>query len=116
MPRLAFRRGHRQRHTVATLTVDPPPRITRATIGRTAARPASIAIEGFTRGRAALTAAGLSPDDDFDLWTARVTGLAGQQLANDPKGDRHIRLIDNAVVTFAEHVFDQHGASHATDA
>jgi hypothetical protein len=33
-----------------------------------------------------------------------VVGLAGQQLANDPGGDRYIRLIDDAVTMFADHI------------
>jgi AcrR family transcriptional regulator len=65
----------------------------------------AVAVEVFAKGRAALTAAGLSDDGDFDLWTALVTGLASQQLANDPGGDRYLRLIDDAVAMFAEHVF-----------
>jgi hypothetical protein len=39
------------------------------------------------------------------MWTALVAGLASQQLANDPHGDRYIRLIDDAVAMFADHVF-----------
>jgi len=68
----------------------------------------SVAVEVFTKGRAALSAAGLSDDVDFDLWTALVAGLAGQQLSNDPGGDRYIRLVDDAVEMFAKHVFDKH--------
>jgi AcrR family transcriptional regulator len=63
------------------------------------------AVKVFSKGRSFLTAAGLGDDADFDLWTALVAGLASQQLANDPGGDRYIRLIDDAVVMFAEHVF-----------
>jgi AcrR family transcriptional regulator len=63
------------------------------------------AVAVFTKGRSVLGAAGLSDDADFDLWTALVAGLARQQLANDPGGDRYLRLIDNAVAMFAEYVF-----------
>jgi AcrR family transcriptional regulator len=69
----------------------------------------AVAVEVFTKGRAALTAAGLSDDADFDLWTALVTGLASQQLANDPGGDRYLRLVDDAVAMFTEHVFVKRG-------
>jgi hypothetical protein len=31
--------------------------------------------------------------------------LASQQLANDPGGDRYIRLVDDAGAMFADHVF-----------
>lgn len=65
----------------------------------------AIAVEVFTRGRSILTGVGLNNPDDFDLWTALVSGLSSQQLANDPGGDRYIRLIDNAVAMFSEHVF-----------
>ena len=65
----------------------------------------AIAVEGFARGRSILTGVGLNNPDDFDLWTALVSGLSSQQLANDPGGDRYIRLIDNAVAMFSEHVF-----------
>jgi AcrR family transcriptional regulator len=37
------------------------------------------------------------PDADLDLWTAVLTGLASQQVANDPGGDRWLRLVDVAV-------------------
>jgi AcrR family transcriptional regulator len=68
----------------------------------------AVAVDVFTKGRAALSAAGLTDDVDFDLWTALVAGLAGQQLANDPGGDRYMRLIDDAVEMFVKHVFDKH--------
>ena len=67
----------------------------------------AVALEVFSKGRSVLSAAGLGDEADFDLWTALVAGLASQQLANDPGGDRYIRLIDDAVAMFAEHVFDK---------
>jgi AcrR family transcriptional regulator len=65
----------------------------------------AIAVEVFTKGRALLEAVGLRKAADFDLWTALVSGLSSQQLANDPGGDRYIKLIDGAVAMFSEHVF-----------
>ena len=62
------------------------------------------AAESLARVRAVLTRAGLRDDPDFDLWTAVVAGLASQQLANDPGGDRYLRLVDDAVGMFADHV------------
>ena len=59
---------------------------------------------GRASDSAILTRAGLRDDADFDLWTAVVAGLASQQLANDPGGDRYLRLIDDAVTMFADHV------------
>jgi AcrR family transcriptional regulator len=63
----------------------------------------AVAREVLAKGRALLAAAGLA-DDDFDLWTAIVAGLSAQQLANDPGGDRYLRLIEDAVTMFAGHV------------
>jgi hypothetical protein len=31
------------------------------------------------------------------MWTALLTGLVAQQLANDPGGERWVRLVDDAV-------------------
>ncbi len=67
----------------------------------------AVAIEVFTKGRLLLGGAALTDDADFDLWTALVAGLASQQLANDPGGDRYLRLIDKAVAMFATHVFGE---------
>jgi AcrR family transcriptional regulator len=63
------------------------------------------AVKVFDKGRSVLAAAGLRDDADFDLWTALVSGLASQQLANDPGGNRYLRLIDRAVTMFAASVF-----------
>ena len=66
----------------------------------------AVAVDVFNRARAILTGVGLHNAEDFDLWTALVSGLSSQQLANDPGGDRYIGLIDNAVAMFSEHVFE----------
>jgi AcrR family transcriptional regulator len=47
-----------------------------------------------------LAAAGLGADQHIDLWTALLTGLATQQVSNDPGGDRWRRLVDPAVDMF----------------
>jgi AcrR family transcriptional regulator len=44
-----------------------------------------------------LAAAGIHAASDVDLWTAVLTGLASQQVSNDPGGDRWLRLVDAAV-------------------
>jgi AcrR family transcriptional regulator len=64
----------------------------------------AIAVEVLDFARAILVRAGLRNDADFDLWTALVAGLASQQLANDPGGDRYIRLINKAVTMFANQI------------
>ena len=44
-----------------------------------------------------LRAAGVGSPEQVDLWTALFTGMATQQISNDPGGDRWYRLIDDAV-------------------
>ncbi len=43
-----------------------------------------------------LRAAGVTDGRDVDLWTATLTGLATQQISNDPGGTRWLRLVDDA--------------------
>jgi AcrR family transcriptional regulator len=47
---------------------------------------------------------GISDPRAVDLYTALATGLADQQISNDPGGDRWIRLIDDAVEMYVDHV------------
>jgi len=47
--------------------------------------------------------AGAVTSEESDLWTAMVTGLASQQISNDPGGDRWERLIDRAVDVLVGH-------------
>lgn len=51
-----------------------------------------------------LASYGVDDPSMLDLFTALGTGLADQQLSNDPGGDRWIRLIDEAVEMFYDHV------------
>lgn len=51
-----------------------------------------------------LASCGVSDPRSLDLFTALGTGLTAQQLSNDPGGDRWIRLIDEAVEMFYEHI------------
>jgi AcrR family transcriptional regulator len=65
----------------------------------------AVAVEVFERARTILTSLGIRTLEGFDLWTALIAGLSSQQLANDPGGDRYIKLIDDAVAMFTDHVF-----------
>lgn len=47
---------------------------------------------------------GVDSPEMLDLFTALGTGLADQQVSNDPGGDRWIRLVDDAVEMFHAHV------------
>lgn len=64
----------------------------------------ALASEVSDRGREALAAAGVRDSADFDLFTALVSGLGSQQAANDPGGDRWLRLVERAVNMFADQV------------
>ncbi len=54
---------------------------------------------------------GITDPDAQDTWTALISGLSNQQLANDPGGTRWARLIDRAVdmylAEFAPHTLTQ---------
>jgi AcrR family transcriptional regulator len=56
--------------------------------------------EALGRMAAVMAAAGLSAPEHVDLWTALLSGLATQQVSNDPGGDRWGRLLDRAVDMF----------------
>jgi AcrR family transcriptional regulator len=58
------------------------------------------AIELSSRVQTLLTDLGIADPDAMDLWTALVSGLTNQQLANDPGGSRWVRLFDRAVDMF----------------
>jgi AcrR family transcriptional regulator len=60
----------------------------------------SIAIyEGMT---ALLRRLGIQDPAAVDLYTALISGLVEQQLANDPGGDRWSRLLDRAIDMYAD--------------
>ncbi|HEX4977154.1 MAG TPA: TetR/AcrR family transcriptional regulator [Nocardioides sp.] len=61
--------------------------------------PESYALAVHTLGLLAqgLADAGIREPAELDLWTAVLTGLATQQISNDPGGDRWSRLVDTAV-------------------
>jgi AcrR family transcriptional regulator len=59
-----------------------------------------LARETLARMAEVLAAAGAGAPEHLDLWTALLTGLATQQVSNDPGGDRWSRLVDRAVDMF----------------
>ena len=50
----------------------------------------------YERMAAELEPLGISGPEDLDLYTAVASGLAAQQIANDPSGDRWVRLAPTA--------------------
>jgi AcrR family transcriptional regulator len=59
--------------------------------------PAVRALDGV-RERLALN--NVTEPRHVDMWTALTTGLADQQISNDPGGDRWARLVDDFVAMF----------------
>jgi AcrR family transcriptional regulator len=60
----------------------------------------TLAQRAFAQMTVVMAAAGLDAPERVDLWTALLTGLATQQVSNDPGGDRWRRLIEPAVDMF----------------
>lgn len=60
----------------------------------------ALAVQVLDRMTAWLAELGLTDPTAIDLWTALLTGLASQQIANDPGGERWERVVDPAVDMF----------------
>jgi AcrR family transcriptional regulator len=55
-------------------------------------------------GRERLAAAGLTKPRHLDLYTAVVSGIVSQQMANEPGGNRWTKLIDEVIDMYLDHV------------
>ncbi len=64
----------------------------------------AVAVQVYEQMRDRFAAAGLGGSAAFDIWTALVSGLSAQQIANDPAGDRWLRLIDEVVDMYVDHL------------
>jgi AcrR family transcriptional regulator len=73
----------------------------------------ALAQEFYELARQRLAAVGATDPGDVDLFSALVTGLAHQQVANDPGGDRWVRLADRAVTMFLGEI-ERHHRTTAT--
>ena len=60
----------------------------------------ALALEFVEIAAGMLTAAGVSRTGNLDMFSALVAGLCDQQVANDPGGDRWVRLSGPAVAMF----------------
>jgi AcrR family transcriptional regulator len=61
------------------------------------------AVRALDGARDLLARNGITAARHLDLWTALVTGLVDQQVANDPGGERWTRLIDETAAMFLAH-------------
>jgi AcrR family transcriptional regulator len=60
----------------------------------------AVAIEFYELARETLGAAGVTAQEDVDLFTTLVAGLADQQTANDPGGARWVGLTERVIAMF----------------
>ncbi len=65
----------------------------------------AVAVQIVELARERFATAGVDPEY-FDLWTGIISGLSFQQIANEPGTDRWVRLLDDAVDMFLDHVND----------
>lgn len=61
------------------------------------------AVRALDATRALLALNNITDQRHLDMWTALTTGLVSQQIANDPGGDRWVRLAEEAVSMFLAH-------------
>lgn len=61
-------------------------------------------VTSYQRTSDLLARLGIETQEDLDLATAFLAGLASQQVANDPHGDRWIRLAPSAVEMYLAHI------------
>jgi AcrR family transcriptional regulator len=64
----------------------------------------AIAVELLQMGRERLAQAGITDQRALDLWTGLLAGLSAQQNSNEPGGNRWIRLVDEAVDMYVQHM------------
>ena len=57
----------------------------------------TVAVEAYEQAAEFAALAGITEPEDLDMYTAIAGGLAAQQIANDPAGDRWHRLAERAV-------------------
>lgn len=60
----------------------------------------AVALEFYDIASERIRAAGVTEQTDIDVFSALVNGLAHQQVANDPGGDRWVRLARRVVAMF----------------
>ena len=64
----------------------------------------AVSVRALERTTQLLSRLGIDGAEHLDLLTALTTGMAAQQLANDPDGDRWQRLSRSAAEMFVAHV------------
>ena len=57
----------------------------------------AVAVKTYEQVCELMVPLGVDDQATLDLWTAVMTGIADQQISNDPGGDRWSQLVDRAV-------------------
>jgi hypothetical protein len=60
----------------------------------------AVALEFFNSGIERLQAIGVTDETEMDVFTALISGLSHQQVANDPGGDRWVRATARVTEMF----------------
>src|SRR5205085_1504189 len=68
-----------------------------------------VAVRIVERSKRRMAKLGVTKPEDFDLWTSLVSGLSFQQIANEPGTERWVRLVDQAVDMFLDHINKKRG-------
>ena len=72
----------------------------------------AVSVQSYERMAEELVIVGVRSQATLDIWTAMLTGLASQQISNDPGGDRWKQLVDPVV----EMLLREAGTRAKTDA
>jgi AcrR family transcriptional regulator len=64
----------------------------------------AVSVASYERTAAQLRRVGIRRERDLDLFTAVTSGLAAQQLANDPDGDRWVGLSADVAQMVHQHI------------
>ena len=64
----------------------------------------AVSVREYERMTESLIGLGVATAEDLDLFTALASGLAAQQIANDPTGDRWVRLAPTAARMLLEDI------------
>ena len=69
----------------------------------------AVAVKIVERSKERFKRLGVTKAEHFDLWTGLISGMSFQQIANEPGTDRWVRLVDEAVDMFLDHVNKKRG-------
>jgi AcrR family transcriptional regulator len=68
-------------------------------------------VRSLERLNTSIAVEGVTTQADLDLFTALLSGLSNQQIANDPGGDRWLRLVDDSVDMYLAFVTQRNRSS-----